>query len=73
MQKTIDHIYVLKHFIDIFIMKKKRLFCTFIDYSKAFDLFGGMPFGLNYRMPESQADSIMLSYACINKSNPVSL
>ena len=35
---TIDHIYVLKHFIDIFIMKKKRLFCTFIDYSKAFDL-----------------------------------
>ena len=34
---TTDHIFVLKHIVDLFCFKKKRLFCTFIDYSKAFD------------------------------------
>ena len=34
---TTDHIFTLKHIIDLFCLKKKRLFCTFIDYSKAFD------------------------------------
>ena len=34
---TIDHIFALHCLIDIYLKKKKRLFCTFIDYSKAFD------------------------------------
>ncbi len=34
---TTDHIFLLKHVIDLFCFKKRRLFCSFIDYSKAFD------------------------------------
>ena len=35
---TIDHLFVLFGLIDIYTKKEKRkLFCTFIDYSKAFD------------------------------------
>ena len=34
---TTDHIFVLKHIVDLFCLRKKRLFCTFIDYSQAFD------------------------------------
>ncbi len=34
---TLDHIFSLKTLIDIFIHKKKKLYCAFIDYSKAFD------------------------------------
>ena len=35
---TIDHIFVLSSIINIYLHKKKRLYCTFVDYQKAFDL-----------------------------------
>ena len=34
---TTDHIFTLNALIELFKSKKKRLFCTFIDFSKAFD------------------------------------
>ena len=34
---TVDHIFLMKNIIDLYCSKKKRLFCAFIDYSKAFD------------------------------------
>ena len=34
---TIDHIYTLKCIVDVFLCQGRLLFCTFIDYSKAFD------------------------------------
>jgi hypothetical protein len=35
---TVDHLLVLYGLIDIYVKKeKKKLFCTFVDYSKAFD------------------------------------
>lgn len=34
---TIDHIYTLKSLIDIYLSKGKKLYCTFVDYKKAFD------------------------------------
>ncbi|MEW8548127.1 MAG: reverse transcriptase family protein, partial [Candidatus Thiodiazotropha sp.] len=34
---TNDHLFNLKCLIDLFLFKKKRLFCAFIDYKKAFD------------------------------------
>jgi hypothetical protein len=34
---TVDHIFLLKHVIDLYCYKKKKLFCAFVDYSKAFD------------------------------------
>lgn len=34
---TIDHIFTLKILIDLYLNKKKRLYCCFIDYQKAFD------------------------------------
>lgn len=35
---TLDHIFSLKCIIDIFLNNKKRLYCAFVDYSKAFDM-----------------------------------
>ena len=35
---TLDHIFVLHSIIDLYVFKKKRLYCAFIDYRKAFDL-----------------------------------
>ena len=35
---TIDHVFVLKCIIDFYLQKRKRLYCAFIDYKKAFDL-----------------------------------
>ena len=34
---TIDHIFVLKTLADIYLNKRKRLYCCFVDYQKAFD------------------------------------
>ena len=34
---TLDHIYVLRNVIELFKFKKKKLFCCFVDYTKAFD------------------------------------
>ena len=34
---TINHIFTLKSLIDLYLYKKKRIYCCFIDYSKAFD------------------------------------
>ena len=34
---TIDHIIVLKTLADIYLNKRKRLYCCFVDYQKAFD------------------------------------
>ena len=34
---TLDHIFTLKSLIDIYFKKQKKMFCAFIDYSKAFD------------------------------------
>ena len=35
---TLDHIFVLHSVIDLYLFKKKRLYCAFVDYRKAFDL-----------------------------------
>ena len=34
---TLDHIFVMKNLVDMFKLKKKKLFCCFVDYTKAFD------------------------------------
>ena len=34
---TSDHIFTLHSIVDIYLSKKKRLYCCFIDYEKAFD------------------------------------
>jgi hypothetical protein len=35
---TMDHIFVLNSIINLYLFKKKQLYCAFIDYKKAFDL-----------------------------------
>ena len=35
---TLHHIFLLKSVIDLFNWRKKKLFCLFVDYKKAFDL-----------------------------------
>ena len=35
---TLDHIYLLKCIIDLFKWRKRKLFCLFVDYKKAFDM-----------------------------------
>lgn len=34
---TVDNMFILNSFIDLYLHKKNKLFCTFIDFSKAFD------------------------------------
>lgn len=34
---TMDHVFVLKALIDLYLHKRKRMYCCFIDYKKAFD------------------------------------
>ena len=34
---TIDHLFVLKSLADVYLSKRKRLYCCFVDYKKAFD------------------------------------
>ena len=34
---TLDHIFSLKTLIDTYFTKHKRLYCCYVDYSKAFD------------------------------------
>ena len=34
---TTDHMFALKYLIDIYLSKRKRLYCCYIDHSKAFD------------------------------------
>ena len=34
---TIDHVFVLKTLIDLYLNKRERIYCCFIDYKKAFD------------------------------------
>ena len=34
---TIDHIFVIKAFLDIYSAKKKKLYCCFVDYTSPFD------------------------------------
>ena len=34
---TIDYVFVLKTLIDLYLNKRKRIYCCFIDYQKAFD------------------------------------
>ena len=33
-----DHVFVLSSAIDIYLQNRKRVYCAFIDYKKAFDL-----------------------------------
>ena len=34
---TMDRVFVLKNLIDLYLNKRKRLYCAFVDYRKAFD------------------------------------
>jgi hypothetical protein len=34
---TMDHVFALHCLIDVYLQRKRRLFCAFIDYKKAFD------------------------------------
>ena len=35
---TLDHIFVLHSVIDLYLSNRKRVYCAFVDYKKAFDL-----------------------------------
>ena len=37
MHSTTDNIFILHSLVKLYLTKKKRLFCTFVDFSKAFD------------------------------------
>ena len=34
---TVDHMFVLKSLVDIYLSRNRRLYCCFVDYRKAFD------------------------------------
>ena len=40
---TVDHVFVLNTLIELYSHKRKKLFCAFIDYKKAFDSIDRAP------------------------------
>lgn len=56
---TLDHIFVLKSVIEWFKWKKKKLFCLFIDYAKAFDMVWRE--GLWYKLVKNNVKGKMFS------------
>ena len=48
---TSDHIFTLHAMVEILKSRKKKLFCTFVDFKKAFDnvcMYGDQDFGINF-------------------------
>ena len=43
---TLDHMFVLNSLIELYLSKRKRIYCAFVDYKKAFDLFSFFSFFL---------------------------
>jgi hypothetical protein len=37
LHSTTDNIFILHSLVNLYLKKKKRFFCTFVDFSKAFD------------------------------------
>jgi len=35
---TLDHVFTMKSLLDIYLSKKERVWCAFVDYKKAFDM-----------------------------------
>lgn len=56
---TVDHIFLLKCVIDLFNWKKKKLFCLFVDYTKAFDMVWRD--GLWYKLVKENVDGKILN------------
>ena len=79
---TMDHIFVLNSIIDLYLNKikgKKRLFCAFIDYEKAFDLVDRVSLWsklLNYKVNGKLMRVIYNIYenakACVKLNNVIS-
>ena len=56
---TLDHIFLLKCIIDLFKWKKRKLFCLFIDYKKAFDMIWRE--GLWYKLVRDNVNGKLLN------------
>ena len=59
---TLDHVFLLKCVIDLFNWKKKKLFCLFVDYKKAFDLVWRE--GLWYKMVKANINGKIMNVIC---------
>ena len=79
---TQDHIFALNSIIDIYLNKlgsKKRLFCAFIDYQKAFDLVDRsslwsklLAYNINGRFMKLIFNLYQNTKACIKLNNKLS-
>ncbi len=56
---TLDHIFLLKCVIDLFLWKKEKLFCLFVDYKKAFDMVWRE--GLWYKLVKEKVDGKIMN------------
>ena len=45
---TLDHIFVLHSLVNLYLHRKKRIYCLFVDYRKAFDTVDGLTYGQNF-------------------------
>ena len=52
---TMDHVFVLKNVIDLYLNKRKRLYCAFVDYRK----YNYLRINFNYNGRFSKADIYM--------------
>lgn len=56
---TIDHIYLLKSVTDLGCWKRRKLFCLFVEYRKAFDMVWRE--GLWYKLVKEKVDGKILN------------
>ena len=71
-----DHVFTLHCIIDFFLAKKKRLYCLFIDYEKAFDRVERaflwqktLDFGVDGRILTVITDMYRKATSCVKTGN----
>ncbi len=65
---TLDHIFVLHSLIDLYLHRKKRIYCAFIDYKKAFDLVDRSSLWLKLTSCGINGDVIKVVYNMYDKA-----
>ena len=76
---TTDHIFTLNSLVQLYLKNKKRLYCAFIDYAKAFDTINRTSLWSKLIASEINGNVIRVIYnlyenakSCIRKSNKLS-
>ncbi len=76
---TIDHVFVIKNLVELYMLGKKKLYCAFVDYAKAFDSIWRdglwvklLRSGITGKMFELVQNIYKYTKSCVRKNGDVS-